>query len=79
VTVIVAGGLEMAPIDAVTVTVPPVVMPATAETTPAVTVANDVLLDVQVATSVTSCDPLQVCAVAVSITVVPALAPTAPL
>lgn len=69
----------MLPMVAVTVTVPPLVMPATAETTPAETVARFVLLDVHVATEVTSVDPLQVVAVAVSSTVVPALAPTLPL
>ena len=69
----------MFPIEAVTVTFPPVVIPATAETTPAVTVARDVLLEVQVATSVTSSDPLHVIALAVISTVVPSLALTEPL
>lgn len=78
-TVIVAALLVMLPMVAVTVTVPPVVIPATAETTPADTVAKFVLLDVHVATDVTSGDPLQVVAVAVRSTVVPALAPTLPL
>ena len=78
-TVIVAALLVMLPILAVTVTVPPLVMPATAETTPAETVARFVLLDVHVATEVTSGDPLQVVAVAVRSTLVPALAPTLPL
>src|SRR5215472_10298146 len=54
-------------------------MPATADTTPAVTVARFVLLDLHVATEVTSGDPLQVVAVAVMFTVVPALALTLPL
>src|SRR5215831_6780100 len=54
-------------------------MPATAETTPADTVARFVLLEVHVATEVTSGDPLQVVAVAVIDTVEPALAPTLPL
>ena len=67
-TVIAAGRLVTLPIDAVTCTVPPVVMPATISTSPADTVARPVLLEVQVATSVTSCDPLQVTAVAVSCT-----------
>ncbi len=69
----------MLPIEAVMVTCPPLVIPATAETTPAETVARFVLLDVHVATEVTSGDPLQVVAVAFSGTVVPALAPTLPL
>jgi len=68
----------MLPIEAVTVTVPPEVMPATAETTPADTVAKLVLLEVQVATEVTSGDPLQVVAVAEIFTVVPRLALTLP-
>jgi len=67
------------PIEAVIVTVPPELIPATAETTPAETVAKFVLLEVHVATEVTSGDPLQVVAVAVSSTDVPALAPTLPL
>lgn len=77
-TDIVAASLVMLPTDAVTCTVPPV-LPATADTTPADTVARDVLLEVQVATGVTSADPLQVDAVAVSDTVVPSLALTEPL
>jgi len=56
----------MLPIEAVTVTVPPVVKPVAPETRPADTVARLVLLEAQVATLVTSCDPLQVDAVAVS-------------
>lgn len=56
----------MLPIDAVIVTFPPAVKPATPETRPADTVARLVLLEVHVATLVTSCDPLQVDAVAVS-------------
>jgi hypothetical protein len=78
-TVIVAALLVMLPMEAVTVTVPPVVMPATAETVPADTVARFVLLEVHVATPVTSGDPLQVVAVAVSCWVTPELAPTLPL
>jgi len=54
-------------------------MPARAETTPAVTVARFVLLDLHVATEVTSCDPLQVVALAVMDTVEPELALTLPL
>ena len=65
-TVIVAALLVMLPIEAVMVTVPPVVKPDTPDTRPADTVARLVLLEVQVATLVTSCDPLQVSAVAVS-------------
>jgi len=62
--VIVATLLTMLPIEAVTVTVPPVVMPGTIETMPADTVARFVLLDVQVATSVTGNDPVHVVACA---------------
>ena len=54
-------------------------MPGTAETTPAVTVARFVLLEVHVATEVTSGDPLHVVAVAVIDTVEPELALTLPL
>lgn len=54
-------------------------MPATAETRPADTVAKFVLLEFHVATEVTSGDPLQVVAVAVSDWVTPELAPTLPL
>ncbi len=78
-TDIVAALLVMFPIEAVMVTCPPLVIPATAETTPADTVAKFVLLDVHVATEVTSGDPLQVVAVALSVTVAPELAPTLPL
>ena len=69
----------MLPIEAVTVTVPPAVKPVSPETRPADTVARLVLLEVHVATSVTSGDPLQVTAVAVSCTVVSLLLLTAPL
>ena len=55
----------MFPIEAVTFTVPVVVLPDTNVTRPADTVARLVLLEVQVATEVTSNGPLQVCAVAV--------------
>lgn len=55
----------MFPIEAVIVTVPPVVMPATCETVPADTVARFVLLESQFATSVTGKVPLQVAACAV--------------
>jgi len=54
-------------------------MPATADTTPAVTVARFVLLDVHFATDVTGCGPLQVVAVAAIVTVEPELALTLPL
>jgi hypothetical protein len=67
------------PIEAVTVIVPPVVRPATPETRPADTVARDELLEFHVATEVTSGDPLQVVAVAISCTVVPLLLLTEPL
>ena len=65
--------------EAVTVTCPPAVRLATPETRPADTVAKLVLLDFHVATEVTSCDPLQVAAVAVSWRVVPLLLLTLPL
>ena len=78
-TDIVAASLVMLPIEAVTVTVPPAVRPATPETKPADTVARFVLLEVQVATLVTSAAPLQVSAVATSCTVVPELLLTDPL
>ena len=78
-TDIVAASLVMLPIEAVTVTVPPAVRPATPETKPADTVARFVLLEVQVATLVTSAAPLQVSAVASSCTVVPELLLTDPL
>jgi hypothetical protein len=63
-TVIVATLLTILPMVAVTVTVPPAVMPGTIETMPADTVARFVLLDVQVATSVTGNDPVHVVACA---------------
>jgi hypothetical protein len=63
-TVIVAARLVIFPIEAVTCTVPPVVMPDTIVTSPADTVAKLVLLEVQVATSVTSVVPLHVVAIA---------------
>jgi cytosine/uracil/thiamine/allantoin permease len=63
-TVIVAVLLTIFPIVAVMSTVPPVVIPGTCETTPADTVARFVLLEVQVATVVTSKEPLQVAACA---------------
>jgi hypothetical protein len=58
------------PIVAVMVTVPLVVRPATSRTTPADTVAKLVLLEVQVATSVTGTVPLHVTAVAVRVSCV---------
>jgi hypothetical protein len=61
-TVIVAGWLIILPTAAVTVMVPPAVIPDTIETVPADTVARLVLLEVQVATWVTSNGPLQVAA-----------------
>lgn len=67
-TVIVAGLLVVLPMAAVMVTVPLVVLPAAIVTTPAETVARLVLLEVQVATCVTSSDPLQVAAFAVRLT-----------
>jgi hypothetical protein len=54
--------LTMLPEEAVMLTVPVVVLPETSVTTPDVTVANDVLLDVHVATSVKGKDPLHVSA-----------------
>jgi hypothetical protein len=65
--IVAAGLLTILPIEAVMVTVPPVptARPGTIETMPADTVARLVLLEVQVATSVTSGLPLQVTAVAV--------------
>jgi hypothetical protein len=78
-TVIVAALLVMLPMEAVTVTCPPVLRPATPETRPADTVARFVLLEVHVATEVTSGDPLQVVASALSCTVVPELLLTLPL
>jgi len=67
--VIDAALLVTFPMAAVTVTVPPVVMPDTIVTVPADTVARFVLLEVHVATSVTGSDPLQVTASAVRETV----------
>jgi hypothetical protein len=64
-TVIVATLLVTLPIVAVTVTVPPVAKPDMMVTFPADTVARSVLLEVHVATLVTSSDPLHVAAVAV--------------
>lgn len=64
-TVIVSELLTILPTVAVMITLPPVVMPETSVTTPADTVARLVLLEVQVATSVTSSEPLHVSAVAV--------------
>jgi len=55
----------MLPIAAVMLTVPAVVLPATIVTVPAETVARLVLLEVQVATSVTGTVPLHVTAFAV--------------
>ena len=51
-------------------TLPLVVLPETSVTTPSETVARFVLLEFQVATLVTSKEPLQVCAVAVNVSVV---------
>jgi hypothetical protein len=79
-TVIDAVLLMTLPIEAVTVTVPPLVKPATPETRPADTVARLVLLEVHVATLVTSTDVLlHVIAVAVSCTVKAVLLLTEPL
>jgi hypothetical protein len=78
VTVIVAVLLLTLPIVAVTVTVPPVVIPDTFVTVPADTVASVVLLEVQVATSVTGKEPLHVTASAVRLSV-GLLAVTVPL
>jgi energy-converting hydrogenase Eha subunit C len=78
-TVIVAALLVMLPMEAVTVTCPPVVRPVIPETKPADTVAKFVLLEFHVATEVTSCGPLQVAALAVSCKVVPLLLLTLPL
>ena len=61
-TLIVTALLTTFPIVAVMITLPPVVMPDTSNTTPSATVARFVLFDVQVATSVTGNDPLQVSA-----------------
>jgi hypothetical protein len=61
-TVMVAVLLTTLPMETVTATVPPVVRPDTIVTVPADTVAKAVLLEVQVATLLTSTDPLQVVA-----------------
>jgi hypothetical protein len=61
----VTAGLMMLPIAAVMLTVPAVVLPGTIVTVPAETVARLVLLEVQVATVVTSTVPLHVTAFAV--------------
>lgn len=63
------------PIEAVTVTVPPVVKPATPETRPADTVARLVLLEVQVATLVTSTGALLLHGVAVAVSCTVRLVP----
>ena len=78
-TAIVAALLVMLPIEAVIVTFPPVVKPDTPETRPADTVARLELLEVHVATLVTSGEPLQVSAVAVSGWVLPVPKLTSPL
>ena len=80
-TVIDAVLLMTLPIEAVTVTVPPLVKPATPETRPADTVARLVLLEVHVATLVTSTGALLLhgVAVAVSCTVKAVLLLTEPL
>ena len=62
--------LTTLPIVAVITTVPPVVRPVASSTTPDDTVARLVLLEVQVATSVTSSVPLHVTAMAVRLSVV---------
>jgi len=69
----------MLPMEAVIVTVPPVVRPATPDTSPADTVAKLVLLEFHDATEVTSGEPLQVVAMALSGCVVPLLLLTLPL
>lgn len=78
VTVIVAVSLMTVPIVAVIFTVPPVVIPDTFVTVPADTVARFVLSEVQVATLVTSKEPLHVAASAVRLRV-GLLAVTVPL
>lgn len=65
-TDIVSWLLTMLPTVAVMITFPVVVLPEVSLTTPADTVARVVLLEVQVATLVTSKEPLQVSAVAVN-------------
>ena len=59
--------LTILPAEAVIATVPLVVLPVTSVTTPPVTVARFVLLEVHVATLVMSSEPLQVNAVAVNV------------
>jgi len=61
--------LTMLPAEAVMATVPVVVLPVTSVTTPAVTVARLVLLEVQVATSVKGKGPLHVIASAERVSV----------
>jgi len=80
-TVIVAVLLMTLPIEAVTVTVPPALKPATPETTPADTVARLLLLEVHVAMLVTGTDapPPHGTPIAVSVTVAPLLLLTEPL
>ncbi len=80
-TDIVAVLLMTLPIEAVTVTVPPALKPATPETTPADTVARLLLLEVHVAMLVTGTDapPPHGTPIAVSVTVVPLLLLTEPL
>jgi hypothetical protein len=70
VTVIVTVLLVMLPIVALMFTLPLVVRPDTSVTTPAATVARLVLLEVQVATLVTSKEPLHVSASADRVSVV---------
>jgi len=62
--------LTTLPIVAVMLTFPPVVRPVASRTTPADTVARLVLLEVQVATSVTGNEPLHVSASADKVSVV---------
>ena len=66
VTDMVSWLLTTFPIAAVMITFPPVVRPVASRTVPADTVAKAVLLEVQVATLVTTTEPLHVTAVAVS-------------
>jgi hypothetical protein len=65
-TVMTTAGLTMLPMAAVMLMVPAVVFPVTIVTVPADTVARLVLLEVQVATVVTSTVPLHVVACAVN-------------
>jgi hypothetical protein len=69
VTCMTTGRLMMLPTAAVMLTLPLVVLPVTIVTVPAETVARLVLLDVQVATGVTSTVPLHVVACAVKVSV----------